>query len=162
MSLAGAWTTLSQGLMVTGTTLLASRAGLFLRVLIASLLFVTIATVARRLVATRRRTWVLIATSAASVAALATPLLAALFVAYLLGFYALVERCPRGIVRTSALVGAIALQVVVPIWWLPALPGMSTLVRELVAFTTNMTQLRCWAYAWDRSHDDAPAPPIAD
>ena len=157
-----AWSTMSQGLMVTGTTLLASRAGLFLRVLVASILFVGIAALARRLVARETRAWILSATSMAIVAALSTPLLAGILAVYLVLFYALVEWCPRGVVRTTAIVGAVALQVVAPIWWLPALPGTSTLVRELVAFTTNMTQLRCWAYAWDRSHDDAPAPGFQD
>jgi D-alanyl-lipoteichoic acid acyltransferase DltB (MBOAT superfamily) len=163
MSLTGAWTTMSQGLMVTGTTILASRAGLFLRVLVASLVFVGVAALSRRLlVAAEARTWALVAASLALVATLATPLLAAILIVYLFGFYALVEWCPRGVVRRAALVGAVALQVVAPIWWLPALPGMTTLVRELVAFTTNMTQLRCWAYAWDRSHEDTPRPAFRD
>jgi hypothetical protein len=43
------------------------------------------------------------------------------------------------------LIGAVALQVIAPIWWMPAPPTMSLLSRELVAFTTNMTQLRCWS-----------------
>lgn len=156
------WTTLSQGLMVTGTTLLASRAGLFLRVLGASLAFVAVAAAARRLATSEARAWTLVATSAALLAWLATPLLVAVLVLYLVAFYALVEWCPRGIVRTGAIVGVVAVQVVAPIWWLPAVPGMTTLVRELVAFATNMTQLRCWAYAWDRSHQDAPPPGLRD
>jgi D-alanyl-lipoteichoic acid acyltransferase DltB (MBOAT superfamily) len=157
-----AWATMSQGLMVTGTTLLASRAGLFLRVLVASLAFVGVAALARRLVATGARAWILVATSVVLTAALATPLMTAILAVYLVVFYAIVEWCPRGVARRTALIGAVALQIVAPIWWLPALPGNTTLVRELIAFTTNMTQLRCWAYAWDRSHDDAPAPGLRD
>jgi D-alanyl-lipoteichoic acid acyltransferase DltB (MBOAT superfamily) len=161
-TLGHAWTTLSQSLLVTGTTLLASRAGLFLRVLGASLAYIAVAALARWLLAPAHRAWALVATSVVLLAVLATPLLAAAAVVYFLAFYALVERCPRGPARTIAVIGVVAFQTAVPIWWLSALPGVTLLVRELVAFTTNMTQLRCWAYAWDRSHDDAPAPGLRD
>ncbi len=158
----GLWTAFGDGLMVVGTTLLAGRAGLFLRVLGATIAFVVVATLVRRLVAPERRAWPLVATSLAFVAWLGTPVFAAAVAAYFLGFYALVERLPRGPVRRVALVLAVAFQMTLPIWLLPALPNATLLVRELVAFTTNMTQLRCWAYAWDRSHEDTPAPRLAD
>ncbi len=156
------WTALSNGLMVAGTTLLASRAGLFLRVLGATLGFVVIGDVGRRFLAPPARAWLLVVASLALVALLSTPLFAAIVAGYFAGFYWLVERMPRGAPRRIALVAAVALQVVLPIWWLPSLPGATVLVRELVAFTTNMTRRRCGGYAWDRSHDDAPAPPLRD
>jgi len=153
---------LGESMMVAGTTLLASRAGLFLRVLVASLTYVAAAAVARRVLAPEGRVWVHVVASVTLVAALATPLFAAIAAVYFLGFYALVESTPRGRLRTAGLVAAVALQVIAPIWWLPAPPATPILVRELVAFTTNMTQLRCWAYAWDRSHEDRPAPSLRD
>jgi hypothetical protein len=153
---------LTQGMMVAGTTLLASRAGLFVRVLLGSLAYVAAAAVARRLLPPAARVWAHVGVSVALVAALATPLFAAIAVVYFVAFHALVERLPRGPMRTGSLVGAVALQVIAPIWWLPPPPATPLLVRELVAFATNMTQLRCWSYAWDRSHEDAPAPSLRD
>lgn len=154
--------TVSDGLVGAGAALLASRAGLFLRVLGATLGFVVIAAHGRRFLRTEARIWLLVATSLGLVAVLATPVFAAIVAGYFAGFYWLVERLSRGTLRTLALIAAVALQMVLPIWFLPALPGATNLVRELVAFTTNMTQLRCWAYAWDRSHEDAPAPAFRD
>jgi D-alanyl-lipoteichoic acid acyltransferase DltB (MBOAT superfamily) len=155
-------TDLGQGLMVAGTTLLTSRAGLFVRVLLASVAYIAVTAVGRRVLPPERRAWVHVGASFGLLAALATPLLAAMAAAYFLAFYALVERMPRGRLRRVVLIAAVAVQMIAPIWWLPALPGATGIVRELIAFTTNMTQLRCWSYAWDRSHEDRPPPGLRD
>jgi len=149
-------------MMVAGSSLFASRAGLFLRVLFATLVFIAVATAARRLLAPHGRAWTQVATALVLVAVLATPLFALVVAVYFVAFYALVERLPRGLLRNGAILAAIAVQIVVPIWWLPPPPATPILVRELIAFTTNMTQCRCWSYAWDRSHEDAPAPSLRD
>ena len=141
-----------------GPTLLAGRAGLFLRVVVAGSAFVVAAKAFQRLPTAGARARAQIATSVALIAFLTTPWIAAIMVAYAIAFFLAVERMAPGVPRRGAIFGLIALQVVGPIWWLPRLPGYAGTVRELVAFATNMTQLRCWGYAYDRrTRADAPA-----
>jgi hypothetical protein len=95
------------------------RAGLFLRVLLASLVFVAVAAAARRLLRPAARAWMQVVAALALVAVLATPLFALVAGAYFVAFYGLVERLPRGPLRTGASVAAIGVQIVTPLWWLP-------------------------------------------
>src|SRR5262249_6991531 len=92
-------------------------------------------------------------------AALATPRIAALMATYALVFFWVVEHLPSGWMRALLVVALLALQVVAPIFWLPRLPGYEGSVREFVAFSTNVTMLRCWAYAYDRCRRRQPVPP---
>ena len=141
-----------------GPTLLAGRAGLFLRVVVAGLVFVVAARAFRRLPTAGGRARAQIATSLVLIAALTTPWIAAIMVAYAIVFFLAVERMAPGLLRRAAITGLIAMQVIGPIWWLPRVPGYAGTVRELVAFATNMTQLRCWGYAYDRRTRSADAP----
>jgi D-alanyl-lipoteichoic acid acyltransferase DltB (MBOAT superfamily) len=138
--------------MGAGSSLFSSRAGLFLRILAASLAYVVIAAALRRWFAPGGRAWGQVAASIVLLASLTTPLLAAIMVVYAAVFYAIVEHAPTGRARRAAVAGMLLLQVVGPIFWLPALPGYVPIARELIAFATNMTQLRAWAYAYDRLH----------
>lgn len=158
----GDLTTLTDQVFIVGTALVSGRAGLFLRVFAAALVYVAAAAAYRRWLSPAARTWALVGTSTVLLGWLATPALAALALAYFVGFFALVERLPRGLARRAALTLAVGLQMAVPIWLVPAPPAVPLLVRELIAFTTNMTQLRCWSYAWDRSHEDGPPPALRD
>ncbi|MGH7894355.1 MAG: MBOAT family O-acyltransferase [Candidatus Binatia bacterium] len=153
----------TDGWAVAGAALFSGRAGLFLRVVAGCVLYVVVAAMLRRTLAPAARTWGQVAVSLALLTVLTTPLLTTVLVAYGLAFYALVEHAPPGAARRVAIVAAVAVQVIAPIFWLPMLPGYAGITRELVAFATNATQLRCWAYAWDRAAArDAPRPALRD
>jgi hypothetical protein len=137
-------------LLALAQAVLTGRAGLFARVTLACLAFVLVAEVLRRRLSPQARAWGQIGASVVLLAVLTTPLLAALMVVYALAFYAVVEHLPPGRLRAGVVVGMVALQVLGPIFWFPRLPGYAPPVRALVAFATNMTQLRSWAYAYDR------------
>jgi D-alanyl-lipoteichoic acid acyltransferase DltB (MBOAT superfamily) len=151
------------GWAAAAVTLFSGRAGLFLRVVVGCLVYVAVAAGLRRTSGVATRAWGQIATSLVLLALLTTPLLTSIVVVYGLALYALVEHAPRGPVRRLAIGGAVALQVIAPIFWLAALPGYTGTVRELFAFATNATQLRSWAYAYDRGvAHDAPRPSLRD
>lgn len=133
------------------------RAGLFLRFLATCLAFAAVALLLRRIADPVTRVRGHIVASIALIALLAGPMLTALVLGYGLVFWWVVEHAPSGRVRTTSIVGLVALQMAAPVFWLSTL-GVPPAVRELVAFTTNMTQLRCWGYAWDRRARHAGAP----
>ena len=139
--------------------LMAGRAGLFLRVALACVLFVVAATALRRVRTASARAWGQIVVSVVLIDVLTTHTLTAIMVLYAVVFYGVVEILPAGPMRRGTIVGMLLLQVIGPIWWLPRLPEYVSVVRELVTFATNMTQLRCWAYAYDRRTRTPGAPP---
>src|SRR5262249_40695810 len=64
-----------------------------------------------------------------------------------------------GRARGPVVVLFLSLQVIAPVFWLPALPGYGRRVREFVAFASNASLLRGWSYAWDRLHGRYPETP---
>lgn len=146
------------GLLTVGLAGWQARAGLFVRFMLASTVFVLIAGVLRR-ARPPVRVAGLTLVSLALLAGLATPRVAALMVAYALVFFWVVEHLPSGWLRSLLVMALLALQVVAPIFWLPRLPGYEGTVREFVAFSTNVTLLRCWGYAYDRLRRGQPVPP---
>lgn len=141
-----------------GMDLWSGRAGLFLRFVAASALYVVVSALLRR-VPPAGRAWGQVAASVALIAALTSPVIAGLMAAYALGLYWLAEDAPLGRARLAVLVPYLALQVLAPILWFPALPGYESRVREFVAFATNMTLLRAWAYVYDRHAGRTPERP---
>ncbi|HXJ33634.1 MAG TPA: MBOAT family O-acyltransferase [Candidatus Eisenbacteria bacterium] len=131
------------------TLLAEGGAGLFVRYLATSGLFVLVA-IALRTAPAHVRRWGQLAASVVLMSVLATPLVVALLVAYMALLFVAVERLPRGAIGTALVTALVALQIVAPIWWLPHLPQYEGRVREYVAFATNLTLLRSWAFAWDR------------
>lgn len=141
--------------------LLGGRAGLFTRFVIACVVFTAAAAAGRALLPVRTRLWWLVAVSLALVTACTTPAIAAIAVVYAIAFYAASERLPRGPVRTAVVAMLLVLQVAGAILWLPRLPGYTGIVREFVAFATNLFFLRSWAWAFDRALD-GPARSVPD
>ena len=96
------------------------------------------------------RDWVLVAASLGLVAALGTPGLAFLTLAFALVYWAAVEWLPgrAAAVGVPALLGVVLLA---PVYWLPGrLAGYEGAPREYFSFATNVALLRLAAYAWDR------------
>ena len=149
---------LTHRLLTVGLAGWQARAGLFVRFVLASSLFVLLAAAFRRTRPPARAAGLTLV-SLALLGALATPRIAALMAAYALVFFWVVEQLPPGWMRSLLVVTLLALQVVGPIFWLPRLPGYEGSVREFVAFSTNVTLLRCWAYAYDRFRRRQPVPP---
>jgi hypothetical protein len=133
-----------------GASLFAGRAGLLVHVSLACAAFALLAAVLRRTATPAGRAWGQVAGSVLALALLATPALAAIEVVWALALWLLVERAPAGRLRAVAVVGTIALQALAPIVLLPRFAWYGPGVRELATFATNMTQLRAWAYAYDR------------
>lgn len=139
------------------------RAGLFLRVALACVVFVGVSGVLRRTTSPAGRLWGQIAASLVLLGILTTPLLAALTIAWALALFVVVEWVPRGRIQWVFLLALVSLQVVMPVFWLPRLPAYSPGMRELVAFATNMAQLRAWAWAYDRlRRGDPPHASLGD
>ena len=149
---------LTHRLLTVGLAGWQARAGFFARFVLASTIFVLVAAGLRRARPPVRAAGVTLV-SLGLLAALATPRVAALMAAYALVFFWVVERLPSGWTRALLVVALLALQVVAPIFWLPRLPGYEGSAREFVAFSTNVTLLRCWAYAYDRLRRREPVPP---
>jgi D-alanyl-lipoteichoic acid acyltransferase DltB (MBOAT superfamily) len=145
-------------LLAVGSLLLAGRSGMFLRFVAASVAFVIVAAMLRRLSAGARTVGEVVI-SLVLIAALTTPLLAALMAAYALAFFWLVEHAPLGRARGAVVVVFLSLQVIAPIFWLPGLPGYAGAAREFIAFATNATLLRAWGYAYDRLRRPDPVVP---
>lgn len=141
-----------------GTLLLAGRASLFFRVVLASAVFAAAAVVLRGL-PRRARAWGQVVASLALIGTLTTAPIAALMAAYAAVLFWLVERAPLGRVRGVVVTLFLALQAIAPIFWLPHLSGYVSRTREFVAFATNLTLLRSWAYAYDRLRRPDPEPP---
>jgi D-alanyl-lipoteichoic acid acyltransferase DltB (MBOAT superfamily) len=139
-----------------GELVFGSRAALFARVGLASVAFVLVATALRRTRTADTRAWGQIVASLVLIAILTTPLLAAIAVCYAVALWAAVEHAPAGLVRGTLVVALVALHVSAPILCYRWLTSYDLGVRELIAFTTNMSQLRAWAYAYDRlrRHDE--------
>ncbi len=149
--------------MGTLAQLFDGRYGLFLRFVLIGGAFAAVSLVLRRLPRPDSRVWGQVVASVVAIALLATPILAALLLVHLAALWWLAERAPRGPARTAGLVVLVLVQIVAPIFWLPSLPGYVPLVREAVAFATNMTQLRAWGWAWDRRRPDGgPGVPFRD
>ena len=149
---------LRESLMAFAPRLLEGQAGFFARYALGGGAFVAFA-LCLRWVSPTLRTWGLIAGSFALLVYSVTPVVAALFAVYLIVFYAAVEFLPRGHPRTALLVALIALQTIAPVYWLPLLPGYLGAVGSFFAFATNLTQLRFWGYAYDRSRRREPERP---
>jgi len=137
------------------TTLLGSRGGLFVRFFLACVAFTLAAQIGRRLLRPVPRLWWLVATSLVLIAACSTFTIAGLLLAYALVFYAAVEYASPRALRRTAIAVLLVLQVVGAVFWLPLLSGYSPAVREFVAFSTNLTFLRAWAWAFDRRLEPA-------
>jgi D-alanyl-lipoteichoic acid acyltransferase DltB (MBOAT superfamily) len=151
------------GLPALAEAVLAGRAGLFTRVALACAAFVVASALLRGACRPFGRLWGQVAMSVVLLAWLTTPMLAGLTVGYALVLFVAVESLPSGVVQWAILVGLVALQVVAPIFFLPSLPGYDIGTRALVAFATNMTQLRAWAYAYDRlRRADPPQASLGD
>jgi D-alanyl-lipoteichoic acid acyltransferase DltB (MBOAT superfamily) len=133
-----------------GELVFGSRAALFARVGIASIVFVLVAALLRRASTPAGRAWGQIVASILLIAILTTPLLAAIAVLYAVALWAAVEHAPPGVVRGGLVVALVGLHVTAPIVFFAPLSTYDLGVRELIAFTTNMSQLRAWAYAYDR------------
>jgi len=106
------------------------------------------------------RTWGLVGLSLAALAALSLPSIALLFALYLVAFYAVAEHLPQGRARTALLIALVASHAIGPIYWLPLLDGYEGHARNYVAFASNLTTLRFWGYAWDRSRRREPERPL--
>ncbi len=144
-------------LLTLAHVVLAGRAGLFARVTLGGVIFVAGTTALRTWTGATTRAWAQVALSVLLIGALTSPALISLMVAHALLFYWLVERGPRGPSGTVLIALLLLVQVIGPIYWLPNLTGYEGKVRELVAFATNMSQLRAWAYAYDRRRRQLPA-----
>jgi D-alanyl-lipoteichoic acid acyltransferase DltB (MBOAT superfamily) len=78
-------------------------------------------------------------------------------------FYAAVEKLPKGHFRSAILILLVSAHFIGPIYLLPYLSGYEGRIREYIAFATNITMLRFWGYAYDRSRRAEPeTPPFAD
>jgi hypothetical protein len=144
------------------TRLTEGGTGLFLRYVATCAAFVLVALGARA-TPPRTRVWVQVVASVVLLGWLASPLLAAVLVAYMIVLFLAVERLPSAPGASALLVGLVSLQVAGPIWLLPLLPGYEGRVREYVAFATNLTFLRSWSFAWDRrTRADPETPSLAD
>jgi len=150
--------TLRGALIAFAPRLLEGQAGFFARYAMAGAVFITCA-LALRYTPPAVRTWGLITGSLLLLAHATTVLVASLFGAYLVLFYGVVEYWPRGHPRTAVLVALIALQTIAPVYWLPLLPGYLGAAGTFFAFATNVTQLRFWGYAYDRSRRREPIRP---
>ncbi|MEE2665047.1 MAG: MBOAT family O-acyltransferase [Myxococcota bacterium] len=149
---------LRESLLSFAPRLLEGQAGFLAHYAMAGVGFIVLA-LGLRYTAPVLRTWGLIAGSFLLLAYSATPLVALLFGLYLVVFYAAVEYLPRGHPRTALLVWLIALQTIAPVYWLPLLPGYLGAAGTFFAFATNLTQLRFWGYAYDRSRRPEPERP---
>lgn len=149
---------LRESMLSFAPRLLEGQAGFLAQYAMAGVAFILLALVLRH---TRPalRTWGLIAGSFFLLAYSTTLLIAALFGAYLAVFYVVVEYWPRGHPRTAVLVALVALQTIAPVYWLPLLPGYLGAAGSFFAFATNLTQLRFWGYAYDRSRRREPEQP---
>lgn len=130
--------------------LLAGRSGLFARYVLACVAFTVASASGRLVLGPQALPWWLVAVSLVLIAACSTPTIAAIALAYALLFYAVVELLPAGPLRVGATLALLAAQIAGPILWLPRLSGYGG-VREFVAFATNLTFLRSWAWAFDRA-----------
>ncbi|MEZ4219221.1 MAG: MBOAT family O-acyltransferase [Myxococcota bacterium] len=137
---------------------LLGQSGILVRYVATGLAFAALAA-PLRLAPHAVRTWGLVGLSLAALALLSLPSVAAIFAAYLVVFYAVVERVPQGHVRSALLVALVAAHALGPIFLLPALPGYQGPPRDFVAFASNLTMLRFWGYAWDRSRRREPETP---
>ncbi len=137
---------------------MAGRAGLLLQFLLAGVVFVAVARLLRRL-EPAGRIWGQVAAGVALLALLTTVPLTALLAAHAIALFWLVERAPAGAARGPAIVAVVALHVALPLLVLPWFPGYDPKRRELIAFATNLTLLRSWAYAYDRlpRRDEEPS-----
>jgi hypothetical protein len=145
-------------LLAVGTLLLAGRAGLFLRFVLAGAAFVLVAAGLRQ-IPPRARVWGQVAASLALIGWLGGWWTGAGMAASAVVLFWLVERAPLGRARGALVVIFLAAQAAAPVLWLPSLPGYAGRVREFVAFATNLTVLRAWGYAWDRIRRPGPDPP---
>jgi D-alanyl-lipoteichoic acid acyltransferase DltB (MBOAT superfamily) len=148
-------------LVATGALLMAGRAGLLLRYLLAGIAFVLVARLLRRL-QPDARAWGQVAAGIVLLALLTTVPLAALLVLHAALLFWVVEHAPSG-VRAPAAVVVVALHAVLPLVVLPWLPGYAAKGRELIVFATNLALLRAWAYASDRlARPNDPSPSLRD
>jgi hypothetical protein len=141
-----------------GGVLLSSRAGLFLRFLLAGVVFAACAVGLRRL-GPQTRAWAQVLVSLALIGTLATPGIATGMAAYALVLFWTVERAPLGRARAPVAILLLAVQLIAPIVWLPRIAAYVGTVREFVAFATNVTLLRSWGYVYDRLRRPEPEPP---
>jgi hypothetical protein len=141
-----------------GGVLLSSRAGLFLRFLLAGVVFAPCAVGLRRL-GPQTRAWAQVLVSLALIGTLATPGIATGMAAYALVLFWTVERAPLGRARAPVAILLLAVQLIAPIVWLPRIAAYVGTVREFVAFATNVTLLRSWGYVYDRLRRPEPEPP---
>lgn len=132
-------------------SLLSGRAGLFTRFVIGCVVFTGAAAVGRALFTATARVWWLVGVSLVLIAACTTPTIAAIAVAYALAFYAATDLLPRGPLRLVVVLALLAAQVAGAILWMPLLPNYTGIVREFIAFATNLVFLRSWAWAFDRA-----------
>ena len=110
----------------------------------------------------RARDWLLVALSLGLVAALGTPALALLVLAYALAFHTAVERLP-GPAAAVAIGVLLAALVVAPVLWLPRwLPGYAGSVGKYFGLATNVALLRFTAYGYDRRLGGAPRRPLRE
>jgi D-alanyl-lipoteichoic acid acyltransferase DltB (MBOAT superfamily) len=139
-------------------TFFEGQAGFLSRYALFSLLFVAIALSIRSL-KTETRNWCLIALSLVIVGAFSLPEIALALAAFLAIFYSVVEFVPKGHIRSALLVFLVSCHAIGPIFWLPLLDGYQGMARNFIAFASNLTALRFWGYAWDRSRRAEPERP---
>ena len=150
--------TLAFGRSFQDGSVLDGRAGMLTRYALTGSGFVVWALLVR-MAPRELRTWGLVAGCLSLLALLTTIELVVVFALYSVVFYAAVEFLPRGHIRTAILIALVGSQMIGPIYWLPQLPGVEGRVRDFVAFATNITQLRFWGYAYDRSRRPEPVRP---
>ncbi|MEE3330790.1 MAG: amino acid carrier protein [Myxococcota bacterium] len=136
----------------------AGQAGFIIRYAGYGIAFAFLA-VGLRLAPKNVRTWGLILGSLAVFGLLTNAQIAAILAAYIVVFYAAVEKLPKGHLRSVVLVLLVSAHFIGPIYLLPHLTGYEGRVREYVAFSTNLAMLRFWGYAYDRSRRAEPETP---
>lgn len=146
------------GISLADGTVLDGDAGFLARFGISGLAFVALALSLRHAPIALRSPGLILG-SIGLLGFLTTPAVATIFVLYLAVFYAAVEWLPRGHPRTAVLIALLVAQGIGPIFWLPELPGYTGHAREYFAFATNLTLIRFWGYAYDRSRRPEPERP---
>lgn len=127
---------------------------------VGGVLAVVVWALAARVESPRAREALLLLASVIALALVASPPVAALWIVGALVFYAVVEWSPRPGLALPVVVALLVALVVAPVRGIEWLGRHDRLVREFVAFATNMAALRAWAYFWDRWRGGAPREPL--